>query len=85
MGVTWFMDAEKAVPAFLPARVWEMRAFEMLGLADFAAIARERLREAPNGQGVLNRLNESRFFKTCLISVGVIPDSRLDAAGRGDH
>ena len=82
-GLTWFFDAEKAVPNFLPARVWEMRAFEMLGLADFAAIARERLRESPNGRGVLNRLNESHFFNHAVISVAVIPAPRLAASGPG--
>ena len=78
--MTWFMDAEKAAPTFLPARVWKMRAFEMLGLTDFAAIARQRLRETPNGPGVLNRFNTSRFLSQNLISVAVIPDSRMDAA-----
>ena len=81
LGVTWFMDAEKAAPTFLPARVWEMRAFEMLGLTDFAAIARQRLRETPNGPGVLNRLNTSRFLNQNLISVAMIPDPRLNADG----
>ena len=81
MGVTWFIDAQKSSPNFLPARLWTMRAFEMLGLDDFAAIARAKVLDAPNGRGVLNRLNESRFLDKKLTSVAVMADPRLDAAG----
>lgn len=81
LGVTWFIDAQKTAPSFLPARVWTMLAFEMLGLSDFAAIARARVQDAPNGRGVLNCLDESRFLNQKLVSVAVIADSRLDAAG----
>lgn len=80
-GVTWFIDTSKADPHFLPARVWTMRAFEMLGLEDFAAVARENVRQAPNGQGVLDRLDKSRFLDQKLVSVAVIADPRLEAAG----
>lgn len=81
LGVTWFIDVQKAVPNFLPARLWTMRAFEMLDLSEFAAVARARVREAPNGQEILNRLNESRFLDRKVVSMAVIADPRLDAAG----
>jgi hypothetical protein len=81
LGVTWFIDLEKTAPNFLPARVWIMRAFEMIGLPDFAAVARERLREAPGGQGVLNCLNQSRFLDQKLVTVAVLADPQMDAAG----
>jgi tetratricopeptide (TPR) repeat protein len=81
MGVTWFIDTLKAAPTFLPARVWTLRAFEMAGLPGFAAVARTNVQEAPGGQGVLNRLEESPFLARKLVSVAVIPDVRLDAAG----
>ena len=80
-GVTWFIDTLKAAPAFLPARVWTMRAFEMAGLPGFAAVARTNAQEAPGGQGGLNRLEESPFLTREMVSVAVIPDVRLDATG----
>lgn len=81
LGATWFIDALKAAPNFLAARVWTMRAFEMLGLPDFAAVARARLQEVPNGRGVLNCLNDSHFLNQKLVSVAVMADPQLDAAG----
>lgn len=81
LGVTWFIDAQKAAPGFLPARLWTARAFEMIGLPDFAEVARAKLRQLPAGQAVLNRLGESPFLNRRMVSVAVIADPRLNSAG----
>ena len=81
LGVTWFIDLQTIAPDFLPARVWTMRAFQMIGLTNFAAIALDRLREAPGGQGVLNCLDQSRFLNWQLVTVAVLADPQMDVAG----
>ena len=81
LGVTWLIDAQKADPFFLAPRVWTMRAFQMAGLPDFAAAARAKLQESPNGPGILNQLNGTRLLDQKLVSVAIISNRRLDAAG----
>ncbi len=82
LGVTWFIDAQKADPAYLAARFWTVRAFEMIGLPDFAAVARRKLQQAPGGQELLNQLNQASFRNRGLGSVAVLADPRLDSAGQ---
>jgi hypothetical protein len=81
LGLSWFIDAQKAAPDLLGARLWTWRAFEMIGLPQFAAVARAKVQEAPNGQGILNRLNGSPFLDKGLVSVAVISDLRLEGGG----
>jgi tetratricopeptide (TPR) repeat protein len=81
MGVSWFIDTLAAAPDFLPARLWTLRAFEMLGLPQFAALARAKVQAAAGGQGVLNRLKESPFLDKKLVPVAIIPDLQLEGAG----
>lgn len=81
MAVSWFIDATHSAPDFLPARLWAMRAFEMTGVPELAKAAREEVIHAPNGRGVLNRLEQSPFLNQKLISVAVFADAHLDEPG----
>lgn len=83
MGVTWFIDAQVVAPNYLPARVWTMRAFEMLGLSEFATVARAKVWESLGGPAILNRLDSSPFLNQKLITVIVLTDPRLETADQG--
>lgn len=82
IGVTWFIDAQKAAPNFLPARLWTIRAFEMLGLADFAEVARAHLRALPGKPGALEQKPTTTSIDQWPVSVAVISDPALNGAGQ---
>ncbi|NQU41513.1 MAG: hypothetical protein HQ523_16330 [Lentisphaerae bacterium] len=52
-GVIWFMHAYGLDPDFAPARVWEVKAYQMMGLSGHAEIAARQLSALPSVKSAL--------------------------------
>jgi hypothetical protein len=76
MGVALFRQARRLDLDFLLARVWEMRAYEMLGLGDHAKVCETELLAAPRGgrmalEIALHRSHSSNGVVVAILNGGL--------------
>jgi hypothetical protein len=80
-GAVYFLEAIRVDPHFTAARVWSMRAFELLGFTELVQVARSHLLRTPDGVEALRQLDQGDWFAsgTLVLALLISPHQSEEA------
>jgi hypothetical protein len=82
-GAVYFLDALRADPLFTAARIWNLRAFELLGFGEFANLERARLAQTLEGSEALRQFEQGDWLPHHAFVIALLtPSNATEPAAR---